>query len=413
LSIAQNHKKFFAEFRNVFKHAKYGQCDRAEAILKRTQREWMNKYREQGRHPDIPFLWSRVFRCRGRYKEAIDWLNKALSDPKCHPKRQADFLKERNELRKLFRMQLRKTPKKSIISKIPAPISITSGKKATRKAGERQTFTIGGMSIAVRFIPSGSFMMGSPDNELGRYDNEGPQRKVRLTRPFWMMQTEVTQGQFQSLMGYNPSGFSECGANCPVETVNWYEACAFANALSRKQRLEECYTCKGSGRDVRCEVKSQYRGSAYYNCKGWRLPTEAEWEYAYRGGTNTPFYTGRCISTEQANYNGNYPQEGCPKGQYRERTIAVGSLNAPNAWGLHDMAGNVWEWVHDWYQDSYRNLTGKDPVNDRTGSLRVFRGGSWYNSARDMRAADRDWGSPAYRDDNVGFRLLREDLSSN
>jgi formylglycine-generating enzyme required for sulfatase activity len=290
---------------------------------------------------------------------------------------------------------------------------LCSNGKCSCVAGTRQIMEIGGTSIAVRCIPAGSFMMGSPDNEPGRDSNEGPQRRVELTRPFWMMETEVTQGQYQRLMGYNPSAFKNCGANCPVEQVNWHEACAYANALARNQELEECYTCSGSGRGVTCEVKSQYRGSGYYNCKGWRLPTEAEWEYAYRGGTNTPFYTGRCISTEQANYNGNYPQEGCPKGQYRERTIAVGSLNAPNAWGLHDMAGNVWEWVHDWYQDSYRNLTGKDPVNDRTGSRRVLRGGSCYNLARIVRAAGRSRWSPADRYFGVGFRLLRADLSSN
>jgi formylglycine-generating enzyme required for sulfatase activity len=282
-----------------------------------------------------------------------------------------------------------------------------------KKAGDRETFTVDRTSFAMRFIPAGKFMMGSPDNEPGRDSDEGPQRQVELTRSFWMMETEVTQGQYQSVMGYNPSRFSRCGANCPVEQVNWHEACAFANALSKKQGLDECYTCSGSRADVTCEVKSQYKGSAYYNCKGWRLPTETEWEYAARSGTDTPFYTGRCISTEQANYDGNYPQEGCPKGQYRQRTIAVGSLNAPNAWGLHNMLGNVREWVHDWYQDSYRDLTGKDPVNDRTGSGRVLRGGSWFSNARDLRAANRDWWSPADRGNDVGFRLLRGDLSSN
>jgi formylglycine-generating enzyme required for sulfatase activity len=254
--------------------------------------------------------------------------------------------------------------------------------------------------------------MGASSNDPGRLSDEGPQRVVKLSRSFWMMRTEVTQGQFQSLMGYNPSRFKNCGVNCPVEQVNWHEACAFANALSIKQGLEDCYVCSGSGRNVKCNVKSQYMGNAYYKCKGWRLPTEAEWEYAYRSGTNTPFYTGNCISTNQANYDGNYTLSGCPKGRYRMSTIPVGSLNAPNAWGLHDMAGNVWEWVYDKYTAYPKTSPVVDPVNSNVGSRRVLRGGSWNYFARGQRAAYRYRWSPNYRYFNAGFRLLKIKSSS-
>jgi formylglycine-generating enzyme required for sulfatase activity len=263
------------------------------------------------------------------------------------------------------------------------------------------------------------------------YRAESPQRVVELTRSFWKMETEVTQGQFQRVMGYNPSHFKNCGLNCPVESVNWHEACAFANALSRKQGFEECYTCSGSGTGVTCEVKSQYSGSGYYNCKGWRLPTEAEWEYAARSGVHAAIYKGKFeikgfsnapaldpiawySGNSGVSYEGGFDCSNWSEKQYsssRCGTHPVGRKQS-NMWGLHDMLGNVFEWVHDWYQDSYRDLTGKDPVNDRTGSERVLRGGSWNFHARVMRAANRFWWTPTNRFFYVGFRLLRGDLSS-
>jgi formylglycine-generating enzyme required for sulfatase activity len=260
-------------------------------------------------------------------------------------------------------------------------------------------------------IRAGSFWMGSPENEPGRRSNER-RRRVGLTRAFYMLRYEVTQGQFRRLMGYNPSFFSKCGANCPVEQVNWHEACAYANALSRSRGMEECYDCKGSGRGVRCDAKMQYRGSNYYNCSGYRLPTEAEWEYAARAGTSTAFYSGGITHTDCSPLDPNLDKIGWYCGNSESKTQHPVGRKQANAWGLYDMAGNVWEWVYDCYQDSYSGLTGKDPVNDRTGSERVLRGGSWYNFARYVRAAVRYERSPAYSDYDVGFRLLRS-LSSN
>jgi formylglycine-generating enzyme required for sulfatase activity len=271
-------------------------------------------------------------------------------------------------------------------------------------------------------ISAGSFTMGSPSSELGRHSSESPQRQVTLTRSFVIGKYEVTQGEFKSLMGYNPSYFSNCGANCPVENVSWHEALAYMNALSKSRSLEECFDCTGSGSSVSCKEKSQYSGQNYYNCKGYRVPTEAEWEYAYRGGTSTAFYNGDITETGCAVdpkldkigwYCGNstVTYSGCVDlsgygGSKCAGTHPVGGKQA-NAWGLHDMAGNVWEWVYDWYQDSYNNLSATDPAGPSTGSDRVDRGGSCVYVAQFCRAAYRSGVTPDSRNRDLGFRFLR------
>ena len=192
-------------------------------------------------------------------------------------------------------------------------------------------------------IPAGSFTMGSPKTEPGRDDDE-VRHEVVLTRSFWLKATEVTQGEWRQLMGTSPSYFGSCGDRCPVEKVNWWEALAYCNALSRSEGLPECYELGGCnnkkpGEDMECK-EVRFAG---LDCRGYRLPTEAEWEYAARAGTTTPFHTGTCLSTDQANYDGNYPQKGCPKGKSHSISVQVESFPA-NPWGLHDMLGNVWEW---------------------------------------------------------------------
>lgn len=186
-------------------------------------------------------------------------------------------------------------------------------------AGDRRVERVAGVEFAWRYVPPGTFQMGSPTSEPERDDDE-TLHEVTLTRGFWMAETEVTQGQWQELMGNNPSNFSSCGGDCPVETVNWYEAVAFANVLSERSGLEKCYSladCNGvkAGQGREC-IDVSFAG---LECKGYRLPTEAEWEYAARATTTGPFWTGQNLTTEQANYDGNFSYARHPKGTYRRK----------------------------------------------------------------------------------------------
>jgi formylglycine-generating enzyme required for sulfatase activity len=242
--------------------------------------------------------------------------------------------------------------------------------------GEPEDFTITNtIGMKFVFIKPGTFMMGSPTDEPGRGSNE-TQHQVTLTKGYYMQTTEVTQGQWKAIMNKNPSNFSSCGNNCPVEEVSWNEVQGFITVLNQKEKT-----------DV------------------YRLPTEAEWEYAVRAGTSTPFAFGNCLSTNDANYEGDYPLTGCSKGIYRKKTIAVGSLKA-NAWGLYDMHGNVWEWCQDWY-GSYPTNSLTDPGGPSSGSNRVLRGGNWRFYAQHCRSAARNSFSPGTRGSTIGLRLSR------
>ncbi len=280
------------------------------------------------------------------------------------------------------------------------------GQEKKRITGERFAVRIGTVEAGVRWIPAGEFVMGSPEGEPNRSSNEGPQRTVRISEGFWMMESEVTQGQWKEVMGTNPSNRSDCD-KCPVEKVKWHQAAAYANKLSEKGGLEKCFVCNGKGDGVECEGVGN-KGSDYVRCKGWRLPTEAEWEYAGRAGTKTAYHTGDCISAAQANYDGNYPQTNCEKGKYQQQTIEVCSL-ARNAWGLCDMHGNVWEWVYDGHEGTaYQKLGAVDPVYVAAAtSNRVLRGGSWYDDARYLRAAYRGRFAPTDAGHNLGFSVAQ------
>jgi formylglycine-generating enzyme required for sulfatase activity len=225
-------------------------------------------------------------------------------------------------------------------------------------------------------IEPGTFIMGSPTSEEDHNDDE-TQHSVTITRAYCMKATEVTQGEWQSVMGSNPSNFRNCGANCPVEQVSWGEAAGYANALSRREGLPECY------------AGSTFTG---LGCKGYRLPSEAEWEYAARAGTTSSRY-GNLDSVAWYNRNSG------------SRTHPVGQKQ-PNAWGLYDMLGNVWEWTGDWYV-AYSG-SASDPAGAAAGSFRVLRGGSWSNGyALRARAAFRGSDSPGVRGSYLGFRLVR------
>jgi formylglycine-generating enzyme required for sulfatase activity len=218
--------------------------------------------------------------------------------------------------------------------------------------------------------------MGSPAGELERSDSEGPQRRVNVAG-FFMGRFTVTQAQWQAVMGSNPSNFK--GENRPVETVSWNDAQVF------------------------CKKLSQQTGRTY------RLPSEAEWEYACRAGTTTPFHFGPTITTELANYDGNYTYGSAPKGQYRQQTTPVGSF-AANGFGLHDMHGNVMEWCLDHWHKNYAGAPtdGSAWVKNGDSSYRVSRGSSWNSYPRHCRSASRSLGEPEFTVLRfiVGFRLV-------
>jgi formylglycine-generating enzyme required for sulfatase activity len=212
-------------------------------------------------------------------------------------------------------------------------------------------------------IPAGRFLMGSPPSEIGRCQAEGPQRWVEVPR-FALGKFEVTQGEWTAVMGFNLSRFSRCGMSCPVENVSWNDAQEYVWRLS--QRTGQNY----------------------------RLPSEAEWEYAARAGTTTAYFWGDHFDGGRAN-NGS-------------STVPVGRYPA-NAFGLHDMQGNVREWVQDVWHDYYLGAPsdGSAWMSGGDQSRRVLRGGSWSNSSQDLRSAFRSWGAPDNRSFYLGFRIAR------
>jgi formylglycine-generating enzyme required for sulfatase activity len=229
-------------------------------------------------------------------------------------------------------------------------------------------FTNSTNSLGMKFvyIKPGTFMMGSPESEEGRDDET--QHKVTLTKGFYMQTPEVTHAQCQAVMGNHPSDFKNCGDNCPVENISWNDAQEFIEKLNRKEK-----------------------GAQY------RLPTEAEWEYACRAGTETRFYTGD--SEEDLDRAGWYDENS------DEKTHPVGRKE-PNGFGLYDMHGNVWEWCQDWYGE-YPTKSVIDPKGPSSGPYRVLRGGSWFRFGRVVRSARRSRNAPSERNRYLGLRLAR------
>jgi len=262
-------------------------------------------------------------------------------------------------------------------------------------------FTLGEVTQTLRWIPPGQFHMGSPESEDGRFDREGPQHWVSLERGYWLFDTPCTQALWERVMGENPSRFQT--PKRPVERVSWDQAQAFIEAIN-----------------------SRVPGL------GLSLPSEAQWEYACRAGTDTAIYTGGLEIKGDNNapaldpiawYGGNSGEgfdldegedsSGWPEKQYPHKKAGTRkvALKEPNPWGLYDMLGNVWEWVEDDWHGDYNGAPGDgrpwtgDP-GDR-GAERVVRGGGWRLSARHVRAASRYRLQPDDRDDILGFRCAR------
>ncbi|MCB6416107.1 SUMF1/EgtB/PvdO family nonheme iron enzyme [Faecalimonas umbilicata] len=249
-------------------------------------------------------------------------------------------------------------------------------------------------------ITGGTFDMGSPDAEGWRSEDE-TQHTVTVS-DFYMSMYEVTQAEYAEVTGNNPSSFS--GDTLPVENIPWLDAVAYCNARSEQEGLALAYTIDGQTVTWDCSAD------------GYRLPTEAEWEYACRAGTTTPFNTETSISAEEANYYGHYPYEieenyfsqgnlDTQPGEYRQTMVDVTSFS-PNRWGLYNMHGNVSEWVWDYY-GAYSAEEQTDPTGPETGTLRVYRGGGWNDFAKNMRSAYRAAMAEDKGSFNIGIRLVR------
>lgn len=232
----------------------------------------------------------------------------------------------------------------------------------------------GGEKMTFCYCPAGSFTMGSPAGEADRSDYEA-QVQVRLSKGYWMAATECTQGQWSAVMGSNPSHFTG-SKDLPVEMVSWEDCQSFITKLNSSAGLPTGLK--------------------------FALPTEAQWEYACRAGTESVFSFGDTLTSSQANFDGNYPYGSTRKGTFLEKTSKAGSYSA-NAWGLYDMHGNVWEWCQDAWDAISKLPGGTDPLGT-SGSYRVDRGGGWGDYGHFCRSSYRNWYDPGERSSFQGFR---------
>ena len=259
-------------------------------------------------------------------------------------------------------------------------------------------------------IPAGTFQMGSPATEKCREVGAAKetQHKVTLTNKVEMSAHEVTQGQYKALMGTNPSAFPTCGADCAVDSVTWHQAVAYCNKLSELAGLTKCYMCTGTGAKTTCSAVAAFDKANIYTCPGYRLPTEAEWEHAYRAGTTTAYYNGPVVAASCGATDSNLDQIGWYKLNSGGKPHPVGKKK-PNTWGLYDMAGNMDEWVNDCYQQDLGGTAATDPWGPSScGTSRCIRGGSWptLNVGR-MRAAFRTAFTATDIHNYAGFRCVR------
>ncbi|MCR5165513.1 MAG: SUMF1/EgtB/PvdO family nonheme iron enzyme [Thermoguttaceae bacterium] len=301
------------------------------------------------------------------YAEAVAHLNELLQLKPEHPNAQW-LLKKATEKLESQRKEEEKRLERGRKAREEA-----ERKELERKGGPRKILTVDGIDYAFRWCPPGEFMMGSPEGEENRDDDE-TLHHVKLTYGFWMLETQVTQAMWRNVMGKNPSSFK--GEQKPVEQVSWDDCQEFCRKLSLElgQRVQ--------------------------------IPTEAQWEYACRAGTTTEFNFGNILNGEDANCDGNYPYGTNIKGPCLKQTVPVGSY-APNAWGLYDMHGNVWEWCSDYYDENYYTISPTDdPENTAVSLCRVFRGGSWRSDAVSCRSGYRGGDTTDHRRNYLGLRVI-------
>ncbi|MCL1992466.1 MAG: formylglycine-generating enzyme family protein [Spirochaetes bacterium] len=303
----------------------------------------------------------------------------------------------------------------------PAPGAAQAGDTAAQQAAARNAVawnagerSVSPSGIDLAWIPAGTFTMGSPDDEIGRWPEEGPRRQVTISEGFWMSVHPVTQTQWQAVMGANPSWFSENPAagetqeRRPVEQVSWYDALVFANRLSILEGLTPVYSINGSTNPDDWGDTPNAQSSATWDAAqivagstGWRLPTEAQWEHAARAGTTAAFSNGAGDWQNQAGIDSIGWFDFNAGGMTREAGI-----KQPNPWGLYDIHGNVMEWVWDWFAE-YPSHAENDPTGASFGTYRSLRGGSWGISAWSARSASRDNAHPSLRSNTLGLRLVR------
>ena len=268
--------------------------------------------------------------------------------------------------------------------------TVTSNSNADKKTNEPDRFKSRSdytNSIGMQFmkISAGSFMMGSPRSEYKLFPTDEPVHQVTINYSFYVGKYEVTQEQYENVMGTNPSKSGKCidlpccdAPKCPVEQVSWKETQEFLRKLNAKD--------------------DKYK---------YRLPSEAEWEYACRAGTTTVFAFGDDLSSDKANFNGASPYGRAPRGPYLKKAVPVGTY-LPNAWGLYDMHGNVSEWCEDWYHERYDGLPTDGAANKKRFEMytRVHRGGNYFTSAEALRCADRGGSDPDTQWLAHGFRIV-------